>query len=243
MKQAAEAAGASSAGPRPPNRQRHARGSRSQKPAVLRPRIPARESTGQRPVVLRAVWNDMEQSRSTRRPSSCPGCPFKPSAFAEQWHELTPEKKVTFQEQSCPRCAEMAMLEETGKDRSRSRSRSRNSKASSRSNGHTGAEQERIQHQDPNDSGFQCRKCGTRLLNSDKVYPTTTANKEWLCRQCVRGLIEGWNDEEETGPPVPTQTDNPMHQEIMREVSIRLADRMYKDITTRQVAKKEKKED
>ena len=63
------------------------------------------------------------------------------------------------------------------------------------------------------------------------------------CTQRTRDLIKGWNDEEETGPPVLTQTDKPMKQEIMRETSKRLADRMYQDITTRQVAKKEKKED
>ena len=91
----------------------------------------------------------------------------------------------------------------------------------------------------PNDSGLQCRKCKARLLKSDIMYPTTIANKEWLCRYCVQGLIEGWHDQEEAGPPPPTQTGNPMQQTIMQEVSKRLAERMYDDISAKQIVKKE----
>ena len=37
----------------------------------------------------------------------------------------------------------------------------------------------------------------------------------------------------------PAQADNPMHQEIMRQVSKNLAEKIYRDITTTQFAKKE----
>jgi len=142
--------------------------------------------------------------------------------FAQQWHELTPQKKVIFQEEACQKCVDMSILDESGRDRSLTMSRSDSPQE-------TKAEKD-------NDSGFRCRKCHTRVLKTDKVYPTG-AKDEYMCRNCVRGLIEGWTEEEATGHPTPTE--NPMQQKLMKEVSRRLADKMYKSLVAKQVVKKE----
>ena len=65
-----------------------------------------------------------------RRPRQCPGCPFKPSAWAAQWNELSEKKQAIFKEDCCQKCYDMAVQEETGRERSisegsHSRSRSR----------------------------------------------------------------------------------------------------------------------
>jgi len=90
----------------------------------------------------------------------------------------------------------------------------------------------------PSDSGLRCKKFKTRLRETDARHPTTMACKEWLCQSCVQGLVEGWRDPEEAGPPRPTQSSHWQHT-ILQEAGRRLADRMWEDGHPKQMVKKE----
>jgi hypothetical protein len=145
------------------------------------------------------------------RPDVCPGCPYKPSAFVENWHELTPAEKVSFQDLCCEKCMQMTVKEERGRD----------------NDWHKTSKKDKY-------SGFDCQKCSAQILTTHLVHPTAVED-EYLCQQCVSGFIDNWKEEKEARAP----TETSLQKGLMRSVSRRLADMMYKDIT----AKKEVKEE